>query len=1305
MKKVILCLLFFAFAGLAHAGTWSFAQGKRTQSCTANMSTCTLSFSSGVAGGAGDAVAVFFASTSTSTPSITISSATIGSNSFTLLSGSTCAAQVSGAIFDIDCAYIINPTAGGTSVTLTLSQAPSSVWYMSIVEVQNTGSAWLDIAGNAILSTDSTSAAGPSLTLSGSNDAILQSLRGSLPSAISGGYTNALGTFTNGIDTAYLLNTNSGVGPTWTQGSSKAALDGIAFKDSNAQLPTHWAASKGSILVPSYDVTKTLGTGMNYSCSTAAQCFASLQQAYCDWVAAPDQNWLIKITHGTLLQTGTAVKCTQTGATTYRSLTLLPKIIAGALPAKFIVFDSDTPLPEGTTVCARAVDSTALRQDPTGDISTWWTGSNYGCGNDRPSMWTLEGNWIPGNAGMLIQAGPYDTGANLGAANVIFKNVELRPITTNTSSIIAVNLDAGSIYTRPTLTSQMPSNIHFINFYAHGDATAWCNAPASGVAPCINPLTPPGAGGSGNNRIADFLRMTDCKNCSATYYYMDWIISLGAENHLISMPRGPGPFKVAQGFLSSASSTVFSGGESFTDPLYSVFDLQITSNYVTTPVSWVGANFNGTALTLKNRMELKACQRCVVEGNTFEYQDTSGGQEGQLFTLTPRNCSGGSICNNYTGALQDITFQKNIGRHALVGVSMAGSSSYSTGNGGGASPPLDHVTIQKNLFYDLGSAFYDPNKNVTSPFFFRTTTGSPAFVCSGTNAAGTITLTCDGSVIGLQQTQIRPGDTFTVTSCSTANWNFPAVSTNVWQTTKGATALSGTTPAGLTIVYSNPSATGATATGCVVQQQGAPYHLLVQHNTVVMQTDAYPSGCGIPPAPVCSTTKNLSGAASITGGQATVTISGTPIVVPNTGKVNVVGANITAYNCTLCLATATTTSPNTVTYQTTFGNRAGDTLTTGQIQQPPNNGRIYNGSSAVNIYTDTGCTGAGPNNSTAITAWRRASNVVYATLPDVTAWPAAIGATQILVEVSGSGTANGLFYYQGRNVAVTGASEAGTTATIQTVLNPGVGATVVVANVGTGYNGTWTVVTSSSSQFTFTASQSGLSTLPAGGTASTNIATWSQVGADETGTLFGTAAQMGTCPGSSFSVGDTFKNNLLAVDEGVAPSCGTGTPSSGWTGWSTSGGSYAEGCRAGTSNVNCAENHLDASTSTVIYTDFPGRCAANYMEMGGLNAGVICSPGNTCTLTFPTSTVCPGASGQPPASCVGMSLMMNGAAFDANNANYHNYVLAPTSVYKNAADDNTDLGIGTLTEIDNAIHSTQYTCLTFCGTSGGPYPD
>src|SRR5260370_10859094 len=114
---------------------------------------------------------------------------------------------------------------------------------------------------------------------------------------------------------------------------------------------------------------------------------------------------------------------------------------------------------------------------------------------------------------------------------------------------------------------------------------------------------------------------------------------------------------------------------------------------------------------------------------------------------------------------------------------------------------------------------------------------------------------------------------------------------------------------------------------------------------------------------------------------------------------------------------------------------------------------------------------------------------------------------------------------------------------------------------------------------------------------------------------------MGTCPGQSFSVGNTFKNNLVAVDQGTAPSCtnssSSSTSSTGWVGWNTSGNGPVEGCRAGFSNSNCAENHLDALTSVATYTDFPGRCGVNYTEMGGTNAGILCSPGNNCSLTFP----------------------------------------------------------------------------------------
>jgi hypothetical protein len=201
-----------------------------------------------------------------------------------------------------------------------------------------------------------------------------------------------------------------------------------------------------------------------------------MQQAACDWVFdGVDDNWKIVIQHGTLIQTGGLHTCTQTGATQYRSLTILPKIVSGALPTKFIIFDSDTPLTNGQTVCSHNTDDTGTRQPPSGDISTWWTGTNFGCSNDRPSMWTFEANWSgSGGNGALIQAGPYDVTTNLGPSNVVFKNAEFRIIPFASGS--GGQLIQASPSTDMTQVSQQSSNWHFENIYLHGDAKDWCNA-------------------------------------------------------------------------------------------------------------------------------------------------------------------------------------------------------------------------------------------------------------------------------------------------------------------------------------------------------------------------------------------------------------------------------------------------------------------------------------------------------------------------------------------------------------------------------------------------------------------------------------------------------------------------------------------------------------------------------------------------------------------------------------------------------------------------------------------------------------
>jgi len=905
-------------------------------------------------------------------------------------------------------------------------------------------------------------------------------------------------------------------------GSGSTYIGGATYL-SAAQLPQRWANDL-EVNPPNgtYDVTRTAST------------FAQMQQAICDWVVAPDQWWLVQIPHGTVIDTVSAgYACTQNAGTNYQSITLLSKVVSGGVPTKFLVFDSDTPLLYQQTVCSHGItDPAGTRQPPSGDIATWWSGTNFGCANDRGAMWTLEGNWTPGNSGLLIQAGSWDAATNIGPSHYAFRNVEMRPIPSDTDHVFMVNSNpdpnnTGSL----TLTSQMASHIHFVNIYGHGDGKDWCPA-ATGSGACV---TSSNTGGPGNNHISAFMHLDRCLYCSVTYSYFDYITSAGGnESHVIGILETPGPLEVAHNWLSSSSSALFVGGVAATDPLYYADDIFVWQNRLTNPPSWIGTSYGGAGLLIKNRSEIKTCVRCLYEGNIAEYVDLSGAQQGQCFSENPRQCSANISCDNYQAAIADVTYSNNICRHALTGFMLIGRSLYPGDNGGGSAGPTRRLNLTNNLMYDLGNGpLLDPTHIVSFPYGMRADGNGEAFICNGTNASGMITLNCAAGPTGLLETQISPGDLVVVTNCSDATWNVPS---GTYPSSKGATALPGTNPNGLTVIYSNPSAVSSTASGCLAQNfQGFPAALTFTHNTLVMQT---------------------------TGG----------------GR---------------------------------------------------NNGREY-AASSPNIWTDTGCGGGGPTNSTTITSLSRAGGIVTASVASTTGWQTSITASnsiEIVVEVLNSGDFTGTFYYLGQD--------------------------------GNGH------------------------------------LQWMQAGSpDETGATLGTVQQTGKCPASLFLQNATWKNNLFAFDVGTAPSC-PGTPSTGWTGW-VEQGTGVEGCPSGTSSNLCSENQVDVTNSVVANTDFPGRCGAKYMEVGGANAGAI----PPATLTFPAGTVCAGSTAD--ATCVGMVGMMNGAAFDANDANYHNYELAASSVYKAGAaydaDDSADLGAN-IPAIDNALTRFAYPCGN-CG--GGP---
>jgi hypothetical protein len=229
--KVFTCLFALLLCPAAFGATWSFVQAQRLGSCTSGTSSCSLTIS-GVAGGVGDVIVVHSGGFNTSV--ITISSATLSGNSFTLIAAGACAAAT--GTQNIDCAYLINPTAGGTAITVNLTSAPASTWQITAEEYRTTGTASLDgTPGTSMEPTNTTSQVGPTLTLSGTNDLIVQACRcANAPSAVSGGFTNDFGSFTNATSVAYLLNTTTGAGPTWTTASGKSVMNGLAFSDGGA---------------------------------------------------------------------------------------------------------------------------------------------------------------------------------------------------------------------------------------------------------------------------------------------------------------------------------------------------------------------------------------------------------------------------------------------------------------------------------------------------------------------------------------------------------------------------------------------------------------------------------------------------------------------------------------------------------------------------------------------------------------------------------------------------------------------------------------------------------------------------------------------------------------------------------------------------------------------------------------------------------------------------------------------------------------------------------------------------------------
>jgi hypothetical protein len=133
-------------------------------------------------------------------------------------------------IVDMYTCYVLSSSSGVTTITATA--ATTGTWRdAGFYEIAYTGSTSLDTDNAVNNSTSSASQAAPSLTLSGSQDFILQGIYSSVVISSISGTWNFNTEVSNTRGTAYLLNAASYTAPTWTLSSSGTCLvNAIAFK-------------------------------------------------------------------------------------------------------------------------------------------------------------------------------------------------------------------------------------------------------------------------------------------------------------------------------------------------------------------------------------------------------------------------------------------------------------------------------------------------------------------------------------------------------------------------------------------------------------------------------------------------------------------------------------------------------------------------------------------------------------------------------------------------------------------------------------------------------------------------------------------------------------------------------------------------------------------------------------------------------------------------------------------------------------------------------------------------------------------
>jgi len=249
------------------------------------------------------------------------------------------------------------------------------------------------------------------------------------------------------------------------------------------------------------------------------------------------------------------------------------------------------------------------------------------------------------NVGPAIQAAS-------GAHHFRFIGIEAKPLP-GAKTFRIIELGTGG----ETSTATLPHDIIIDRCYIHGNPG---EPEIRGVA----------FNGSRLAVIDSYLsEFKDC--CQDTQAIMGW--------------NGPGPFKIVNNYLEAAGENVIFGGA---DPSISNLvpsDIEIRENHFFKPTTW-----RGVWAAVKNLFEIKNARRVLVEGNVFE-NTWQAAQDGYAILFTVRDQDGRAPWST----IEDVTFQKNIIRHAGSGLDIL------TADDPNVSRNMKRILIRDNLFDDI----------------------------------------------------------------------------------------------------------------------------------------------------------------------------------------------------------------------------------------------------------------------------------------------------------------------------------------------------------------------------------------------------------------------------------------------------------------------------------------------------------------------------------------------------------------------------------------------------------------------------